>query len=159
MIRISIFFYQAMILIPDYYFKAAKKLDENGNPQANTPSSGGSVSFSARQLKPLSIYRHNPAFHSQHVSVNQMDEIPSLSPTSLQPPSQIPSTSCNDKDDPKKMSSKLSRRKKKVATSQQCGNFRIFLSFRFYVNLILENLEVLKLPFLPFWGLWILSFC
>ena len=103
-----------MILIPDYYFKAAKKLDENGNPQANTPSSGGSVSFSARQLKPLSIYRHNPAFHSQHVSVNQMDEIPSLSPTSLQPPSQIPSTSCNDKDDPKKMSSKLSRRKKKV---------------------------------------------
>ena len=113
MIRISIF-YQAMISIPDYYFKAAKKLDENGNPQANTPSSGGSVSFSARQLKPLSIYRHNPAFHSQHVSVNQMDEIPSLSPTSLQPPSQIPSTSCNDKEDPKKMSSKLSRRKKKV---------------------------------------------
>ena len=137
-----------MILIPDYYFKAAKKLDENGNPQANTPSSGGSVSFSARQLKPLSIYRHNPAFHSQHVSVNQMDEIPSLSPTSLQPPSQIPSTSCNDKDDPKKMSSKLSRRKKKVATSQQqCGNFRIFLSFRFYVRLILEYQEVLKLPF------------
>ena len=108
-----------MILIPDYYFKssqATKKLDENGNPQANTPSSGGSVSFSARQLKPLSIYRHNPAFHSQHVSVNQMDEIPSLSPTSLQPPSQIPSTSCNEKcgEDSKKMSSKLSRRKKKV---------------------------------------------
>ena len=28
-----------------------------------------------------------------------------------------------------------------------CGNFRIFLSFRFYVRLILEYQEVLKLPF------------
>ena len=29
----------------------------------------------------------------------------------------------------------------------QCGNLRIFLSFRFYVKSILENLEVLKMPF------------
>ena len=32
----------------------------------------------------------------------------------------------------------------------QCGNFRIFLSFRFYVKSILDNAEVLKMPFLPF---------
>ena len=32
----------------------------------------------------------------------------------------------------------------------QCGNFRIFQSFRFYVKSILKNLEVLKLPFLQF---------
>ena len=32
----------------------------------------------------------------------------------------------------------------------QCGNFMIFLSFRFHVKLILENLEVVKLPFVPF---------
>ena len=32
----------------------------------------------------------------------------------------------------------------------QCGNFMIFLSLRFYVKSILEDLEVLKLPFLPF---------
>ena len=31
--------------------------------------------------------------------------------------------------------------------SPQCGNCRIFLSFRFYVKSTLENLEVLKLPF------------
>ena len=31
-----------------------------------------------------------------------------------------------------------------------CGNLRIFLSLRFYVKSILESLEVLKLPFLPF---------
>ena len=30
----------------------------------------------------------------------------------------------------------------------QCGNFRIFLSLRFYVKSILENLKVPKLPFL-----------
>ena len=29
----------------------------------------------------------------------------------------------------------------------QCGNFRIFLFFKFYVKSILENLEVLKMPF------------
>ena len=34
----------------------------------------------------------------------------------------------------------------------QCGNFKIFLSLRFYVKSILENLEVRKLPFLPFFG-------
>ena len=32
----------------------------------------------------------------------------------------------------------------------QCGNFRIFLSLWFYVKSILENLEGLKLPFVPF---------
>ena len=39
----------------------------------------------------------------------------------------------------------------------QCGKFKIFLSLRFYVKSILEKLEVLKLQFLPFLGLWILS--
>ena len=34
----------------------------------------------------------------------------------------------------------------------QCGNSIMFLSFRFYVKSILENLEVLKLPFCHFWG-------
>ena len=29
-----------------------------------------------------------------------------------------------------------------------CGNFRIFLSLRFYVKSIIENLEVMKLPFI-----------
>ena len=98
-----------------------RKLDENGNPSVT--SSSGSVSFATRQLKPLSIYRHNPAFHSQHVSVNQMDEIPSLSPTSLQPSSQIPSTSGN-KDDPKcpNSSSSKARRKKKVIPFLNSGN-------------------------------------
>ena len=33
----------------------------------------------------------------------------------------------------------------------QWGNFRIFLSVRFYVKPILEILGVLKMPFLPFW--------
>ncbi len=56
-------------------------MDENGNPRLHN-AGGGNLSYSTRQLRPLSIYRHNPAFHSQHVSVNQMDEIPSpLSPT------------------------------------------------------------------------------
>ena len=35
-----------------------------------------------RPIRPLSIYRHNPAFHSQHVSVNQTDPD---SPTSSTP--------------------------------------------------------------------------
>ena len=35
----------------------------------------------------------------------------------------------------------------------QCGNFMIFLSLRFYVISILDNLEFLKMPFLPFLGL------
>ena len=100
-----------MTLLLFFQGAGAKKLDENGNPSVT--SSSGSVSFAARQLKPLSIYRHNPAFHSQHVSVNQMDELPSLSPTSLQPTSQIPSTSCSKDSEPKTQSSK-SRRKKKV---------------------------------------------
>ena len=37
-----------------------------------------------------------------------------------------------------------------VQSTTQCGNFSIFLSFRFHVKLILENLEVVKLPFVPF---------
>ena len=32
----------------------------------------------------------------------------------------------------------------------QCGNFRIFLSFRFYVKLILKDIQVVNLPILPF---------
>ena len=60
-------------------------MDENGNPintvatdarLARTNLGLGSVSMpscgatsaSCRQLRPLSIYRHNPAFHSQHVA-------------------------------------------------------------------------------------------
>ena len=34
----------------------------------------------------------------------------------------------------------------------QCINFRIFLSFRFYVKSILENLEVLKMPIFAILG-------
>ena len=37
-----------------------------------------------------------------------------------------------------------------VSTFPQCGNFMIFPSLRFYVKSGLENLDVLKLPFLPF---------
>ena len=40
----------------------------------------------------------------------------------------------------------------------QCGNFKILQPFKFYVKSKLENLEVLKLPFLIFWRLWILLF-
>ena len=105
-----------MTLLLLFQGAGAKKLDENGNPSVT--SSSGSVSFAARQLKPLSIYRHNPAFHSQHVSVNQMDEIPSLSPTSLQPTTQIPSTSCS-KDSESKTQSSKSRRKKKVCNTYE----------------------------------------
>ena len=43
-----------------------------------------------------------------------------------------------------------------VIVTTQCGNFRIFLSFKFYVKPILEDLGVLKTPFLPFQGLQIL---
>ena len=69
-------------------------MDENGNPvhmstteprTARTNLGLGSVSMAScaassapcRQLRPLSIYRHNPAFHSQHVAAvggsNQMN--------------------------------------------------------------------------------------
>ena len=34
----------------------------------------------------------------------------------------------------------------------QCDNFKIFLSFRFYVKSILKDLEAIKLPFLQFKG-------
>ena len=36
--------------------------------------------------------------------------------------------------------------------STQCENVMIFLSFRFYVKSILDNLEVLKLPFFAIFG-------
>ena len=64
----------------------ARGLDENGNP-INVAATGeprlarsnlglgsvsmascGTTSSTCRQLRPLSIYRHNPAFHSQHVA-------------------------------------------------------------------------------------------
>ena len=45
---------------------------------------------------------------------------------------------------------------KSHAVKIQYGNFRIFLSLRFYVKSILDNLKVLKLPFLPILRLWIL---
>ena len=35
----------------------------------------------------------------------------------------------------------------KPVDRSQCGNFMIFLSFRFYMKSILENVEVQKLPF------------
>ena len=44
----------------------------------------------------------------------------------------------------------------KILTFPHCGKCRIFLSFKFYVKSILENLEVVKLRFLPFLGQWIL---
>ena len=75
------------------------------------------MSFTTRQLKPLSIYRHNPAFHSQHVSVNQNDEIPPLSPTALQPTTPLTSqlNRCEDaKSIPATCQSAKVRRKKKV---------------------------------------------
>ena len=37
-----------------------------------------------------------------------------------------------------------------TVSNSQCGNFMIFLSLRFNVNSILENLEVLKLSFVKF---------
>ena len=40
-----------------------------------------------------------------------------------------------------------------IILASQCGNFRTFLSFRFYVKSLSESLEVLKLPFLPFFRL------
>ena len=48
---------------------------------------------------------------------------------------------------------KTASMKPEVSLTAQCGNFRIFLSLRFYVKSILENLEFLKLPFLPLSGL------
>ena len=42
-----------------------------------------------------------------------------------------------------------------VCTYTQYGNFKIFVSLRFHVKSILENLEILKLPILQFQGLWI----
>ena len=36
--------------------------------------------------------------------------------------------------------------------TSQCRNFRIFLSFTFYVKSVLKNLEVLKFQFFAIWG-------
>ena len=38
-------------------------------------------------------------------------------------------------------------------TKKDGKNIRIFLTFRIYVKSIMENLEVSKLPFMPFLGL------
>ena len=46
----------------------------------------------------------------------------------------------------------IRRRGKNKVHKPHCGNFRIFLSLRFYVKSILENIKVLKLLFLPFLG-------
>ena len=94
-------------------------MDENGNPPSTSSNNGNSsVSFTARQLKPLSIYRHNPAFHSQHVSVNQLDEIPPLSPTSLQPNTPLKSSShTTEQENSDRMLPAKVRRKKKVCYS------------------------------------------
>ena len=48
---------------------------------------------------------------------------------------------------------KMDKSCKMQKVQAQSGIFRIFLSTRFYVKSILENVEVLKLPFLPFFGL------
>ena len=37
-------------------------------------------------------------------------------------------------------------------TGRQCGNFRIFQLFRFYMKSILEDLEVLKMPIFAMFG-------
>jgi len=96
----------------------ARNWDENGNPPSTSTnnSSGSSVSFTARQLKPLSIYRHNPAFHSQHVSVNQCDEIPPLSPTALQPNNSLNSTTEGQENSDRMLPAKVRRKKKAVKT-------------------------------------------
>ena len=41
-------------------------------------------------------------------------------------------------------------------TISQCGNYIIFVSFRFYVKSILRIFETQKLPFFQFLGLWLL---
>ena len=115
----------------------ARNWDENGNPPSTSTnnSSGSSVSFTARQLKPLSIYRHNPAFHSQHVSVNQCDEIPPLSPTALQPNNSLNSTTEGQENSDRMLPAKV-RRKKKVS------KFRLY---HFYLDLYplqLINLDI-----------------
>ena len=56
-------------------------------------------------------------------------------------------------DDEEDEFSKDSVSMRKLREITQCGNFRIFPSLKFYVKSILENLEVLKLPFLPIFGL------
>ena len=46
----------------------------------------------------------------------------------------------------------LSKRLKILVLNSQCGKFSIFLSLRFYVKSILENVKVEKVPFLQFQG-------
>ena len=52
-------------------------------------------------------------------------------------------------------SSRSKGHQRTAAAISQFGIFMIFLSLRFYVKSILENLEVLKLLFLQILGLWI----
>ena len=121
----------------------ARKLDENGNPSSGSSSccasSSSNVSFTTRQLKPLSIYRHNPAFHSQHVSVNQNDEIPPLSPTALQPTTPLTSQSLNRCEDAKSIpatcQSAKARRKKKVNSDFERSE-RSELKLFFFVKMV-----------------------
>ena len=47
---------------------------------------------------------------------------------------------------------KLISRKIYICRGTQWGNFRISLSFRFYVKSILENLELLRIPFFTLLG-------
>ena len=70
-----------------------------------------------------------------------------------------PSSPCERKGQSRGVA-KLIARQKAIQQQQQavnryaavCGNFSIFLSFRFYEKSILERLEVLNLQFLPFLG-------
>ena len=78
--------YTKSIIIKLLMQMGVRSLDENGNP-INVAATGeprlarsnlglgsvsmascGTTSSTCRQLRPLSIYRHNPAFHSQHVA-------------------------------------------------------------------------------------------
>ena len=49
-------------------------------------------------------------------------------------------------------SAEFKRERDNFHVSAQCVNLSIFLSFRFYVRLILEKVTVLQLSFLPFVG-------
>ena len=129
-----------------FHLLQAKKLDENGNPPSTSSNNGNSsVSFTARQLKPLSIYRHNPAFHSQHVSVNQLDEIPPLSPTSLQPNTPLKSSShTTEQENSDRMLPAKVRRKKKVCFSFNYLFIALLLYFFIYFlspNIVIGQFE------------------
>ena len=62
---------------------------------------------------------------------------------------------------PKKIETRITiyvNERKKEFPSFWSGNYRIFLSLRFYVKSILNNLEVLKMPVLPYVHIRV-SFC